>query len=71
MAISEKYGKINIIGIGDDEPVFIIRARDMLSEHAILTYKILASSHNLSIARDVEDVLDAFILWDGEKKMPD
>lgn len=71
MAISEKYGKINIKGIGDDEPVFIIRARDRLSEHSILMYKILASSHELPIAGDVEDALDAFLAWEGEKKMPD
>lgn len=71
MAISEKYGKITIIGIGDDEPVFVIRARDKLSEHAIRMYQTLASSHELSIAKDVEDALDAFLAWDGEKRLPD
>ncbi|MGB5159415.1 hypothetical protein [Desulfobacterium sp. N47] len=38
MAISGKYGKIDIPGIGADEPVFIIRAQDRLAVPAIEMY---------------------------------
>ena len=35
MAISGKYGKLDIPRIGKDEPVFILRAQDKLAEMAI------------------------------------
>lgn len=38
MAVSEKYGQIDILGIPDDEPVFIIRAKDALAVPATQDY---------------------------------
>ena len=35
MALSGKYGKLNIPRIGEEEPVFILRAQDRLAEFAI------------------------------------
>jgi len=31
MAVSGKYGKVSIPKIGDDEPIFILRAQDNLA----------------------------------------
>jgi hypothetical protein len=71
MAISKKYGKITIGKIGDEEPVFILRAQDKLAEPAIRMYKVLAASHGLSLANDLETSIDEFRKWGGKKKMPD
>jgi hypothetical protein len=49
VAISNKYGNINIPKIGDNEPVFILRAQDELAEHAIEMYRTLAASHGSSV----------------------
>lgn len=45
MAFSEKYGLLKIPGIPDDEPVFILRAQDMLSLPLINAYVYLADEH--------------------------
>jgi hypothetical protein len=39
MAISGKYGQIDIPKIGEREPVFILRAQDLLAGPAIELYK--------------------------------
>lgn len=36
MAISTKYGKVDIGNIGEEEPVFILRAQDKLAEAALM-----------------------------------
>jgi flavorubredoxin len=71
MAISEKYGKVAIPKIGDDEPVFIIRAQDKLAEPTIEMYRALVASHGSSLAEDLQKVIDAFRRWSGIKKIPD
>lgn len=71
MAISGKYGKINIAKIGADEPVFIIRAQDLLAVPSLEMYLTLAASHDLPLAKDVAKQIDAFRAWSGPKKMPD
>jgi len=38
MAIDLKYGKFDIEGIGENEPIFILRGRDLASTVAILAY---------------------------------
>ena len=48
MAIDSKYGKLNIPPIGDDEPVFILRARD--------PFAIGVIRHYLEAVRDVTEV---------------
>jgi len=45
MAISGKYGKVEVPGVGEDEPVFILRAQDRLALAAIKMYGALAESH--------------------------
>ncbi len=50
MAVSTKYGKICIPTIRSDEPVFILRAQDMIAEVSIEMYHILAVSHGSKLA---------------------
>jgi flavorubredoxin len=71
MAISGKYGKVDIPRIGNDEPVFILRAQDKLAEAAIEMYKALAASHGSPLAKDIQKEIDAFKNWGGRKKIPD
>lgn len=70
MAISGKYGRINIPKIGADEPVFILRAQDKLAESALVMYRALAASHDRPVAHALESEIDAFRKW-PTKKMPD
>ena len=71
MALSGKYGKVNIPNVGEDEPVFILRAQDNLAESAIEMYRTLAASHGSPVAHELQKEIDAFRRWGGPKKMPD
>ncbi len=71
MAISSKYGKVNIPKIGSDEPVFILRAQDKLAEATIGMYQILADSHGSKLADSLNREIEAFRKWQGAKKLPD
>ena len=71
MAVSTKYGKVNIPKIGDDEPVFILRAQDKLAETAIGMYKLLAASHGSKLADSLDREIKSFQRWPGVKKLPD
>jgi hypothetical protein len=71
MAVSGKYGKVNIPNIGEDEPVFILRAQDKLAEAAMVMYQALAASHGAEAAKGVETELEVFRKWEGGKKLPD
>jgi len=71
MALSGKYGKVDISGIAGDEPVFILRAQDMFAAAAIEMYKILVESHECSLASNLDKEIDAFRMWPGRRKMPD
>lgn len=71
MAISGKYGRITIPKIGEEEPVFILRANDQLAEAAIDMYRLLAKSHGLAIADGVATEIEKFRAWPGPKKLPD
>ncbi len=71
MAISDRYGKVNIPKIGADEPVFILRAQDKLAEPAIQMYQVLAASHGSALAKDLGKQIQSFQQWSGKKKLPD
>ncbi len=71
MALSGKYGRVSIPRIGDDEPVFILRAQDALAEPAIEMYQLLADSHKCELSPAVQKEIDSFHGWSGRKKMPD
>jgi hypothetical protein len=71
MAVSGKYGKIDIPKIGEDEPVFILRAQDRLAQGMIEIYKVLAASHGSSLGEQLDQEIENFRGWNGPKKMPD
>ena len=71
MALSGKYGKFDIPKIASEEPVFILRAQDALAVTAIRMYHLLAESHGLPLAGELEKQVDAFRKWQGKRKMPD
>jgi len=71
MAVSGKYGKFSIPKVGEDEPVFVLRAQDKLAATAIEMYRLLAASHDCKIAGDISKEIDNFEKWSGKRKMPD
>jgi hypothetical protein len=71
MAVSGKYGRISIPKIGEEEPVFILRAQDKLAQSMVEIYKVLTSSHGSSLAGDLDQEIDRFRRWTGQRKMPD
>jgi len=71
MALSGKYGKVEIPKIGAEEPVFILRAQDILAATAIQMYQLLADSHGCPLAKELEKGIQSFRKWTGPKKMPD
>jgi len=71
MAVSGKYGTVEIPNVGDEEPVFILRAQDKLAEPTIEVYKILATSHGASLAETIDAEVERFRGWKGAKKLPD
>ncbi len=71
MALSGKYGKLNITKIGENEPVFVLRAQDKLAGPTIEMYRLLVASHGGALAEKLQKEIDAFRQWSGPKKMPD
>ncbi|MFZ7127612.1 MAG: hypothetical protein ACOWWM_15760 [Desulfobacterales bacterium] len=71
MAVSGKYGKLEIPKIGEDEPVFILRAQDILAEGMVEIYKVIAALHDSSMTADLEKEIERFRKWTGKRKMPD
>jgi hypothetical protein len=71
MALSGKYGKLDIPRIGEEEPVFILRAQDKLAAPTIEMYRLLAVSHGRRLADAVQKEVERFRQWPGSKKMPD
>jgi hypothetical protein len=71
MAISTKYGKVDIPKIGSNEPVFILRAQDKLAEATIGMYRLLAASHVSKLTDSLDTEIEAFRQWTGSKKLPD
>ena len=71
MALSGKYGKLNIPKISEDEPVFILRAQDKLAKTMIQIYQLLVASRTCLMAKDLDKEIQAFEKWAGPKKMPD
>ena len=71
MAISGKYGKLDIPKIGEDEPVFILRAQDRLAPGVIKIYKVLVESHESAFGKQLDEEIERFNNWSGTRKMPD
>jgi hypothetical protein len=71
MAISGKYGKIDIPKIGDDEPVFILRAQDRLAQGIVEIYRVIAAMHDSPLTDKLDQEIERFRKWGGGRKMPD
>ncbi|MBA7486248.1 hypothetical protein ES707_21804 [subsurface metagenome] len=71
MALSGKYGRLDIPRIGEEEPIFILRAQDKLAEPTIEMYRLLAASHGCQLAEALYKEIESFRQWPGVKKMPD
>jgi hypothetical protein len=71
MAVSGKYGQVNIPKVGVGEPIFILRAQDKLAVAALEMYQALVRSHSSSLADTVKKEIERFERWGGPKKIPD
>jgi hypothetical protein len=71
VAVSGKYGKISIPRVGEDEPVFILRAQDRLAEGIVEIYKVIASLHDSPLVKELDKEIERFRKWKGPRKMPD
>ena len=70
MAVCERYGRLDIPLIEGEEPVFILRARDILAADAIRMYKLLAEAHGCDLGDVVERQIRLFSEWPGGKALP-
>jgi len=70
MAISGKYGKLNIPKVGENEPVFVLRAQDRLAAPAIQMYRALVSSHGVPLADSIQKKLRLFKNGRARRKCP-
>jgi len=70
MAWSRTYGKLNIPMIGENEPVFILRGRDVLAQSAIEMYRLLAEAHGCQVADAMASEISNFKEWTGERRLP-
>ena len=71
MALSGKYGSIEIPKIGNDEPIFVLRAQDKLAQGIVEIYKVLVASHDSPLANELDAEIERFKNWKGARKMPD
>lgn len=68
MAFDSKYGEVDIKGVPDDEPVFILRGQDLTATVALQMYSDIQIDH--AIKESVSLTIKRFQAW-GTKKMPD
>ncbi|MGC9324679.1 MAG: hypothetical protein ACP5G0_08035 [Desulfomonilia bacterium] len=71
MAVSEKYGTIDIPRVPEDEPVFVFRAQDLLTIPILEVYKTLLAVHGSPLAPELENEIQKFRVWERERKIPD
>lgn len=82
MAIDSKYGKISIPGIPDNEPVFVLRAKDSLAARGVEAYAVIVrkvartgkykerTAAGLAFADKIERAAEALKGW-SDSKLPD
>lgn len=71
MAISGKYGEIEIPAMDKNEPVFILRGKDKLAVAAMTMYRALAESHASPVVEGMDSEIERFKRWEGLKEIPD
>ncbi len=70
MALSGKYGGLDIPRIGEEESVFVLRAQDELAEPIIEIYRLLATCHGCQQPRRSKKEIEGCRQGQGIK-MPD
>ena len=70
MALSRTYGKLSIPMVEENEPVFILRGREVLAESAIEMYRLLAEAHGCQVAEALSREIMSFKEWTGERTLP-
>lgn len=70
MAHSVKYGRLDIAGIPDDEPVFVLRASDTVALAAITNYREMCMLVNCNVAHTdaIQQFLSDFEDWRSAHK---
>lgn len=63
MAKDKKYGQVDLPGVPDDEPVFILRAQDKLAVGIIARYRNAAAMSEAPGSTPTQEWLDSI---DGE-----
>lgn len=77
MSAESKYGNVvtEFGSIGQDEPVFLLRARDALAVKTVSDYWVRAVDAGCSDAfqDSLSDVMETFLAWqeENETKVPD
>ena len=71
MAKDRKYSDVDVEGIPEDEPIFVLRAQDVFAVATIKFYQGLRdSSGDLGGANDLYHTIAMFKSW-KPKKIPD
>jgi len=65
MAKSVKYGRLGIAGIPDDEPVFVLRAKDSVALAAVTMYREMCMLIGCTVAHTdaIQQLLTDFEDW--------
>lgn len=71
MAKDSKYGDIDVPGIPDDEPIFIIRAKDKSAPQAIMQYAETAITNGSPSSHAAECRLVAGGMREWQQRNPD
>ena len=71
MARDTKYKDVNVMGIPEDEPIFVLRAQDVFAVVVLKFYQGLRdSSGDAGGVNDLDYTISEFIHW-HTKKIPD
>ena len=71
MAKDRKYSDVDVEGIPEDEPIFVLRAQDVFAVATLKFYQGLRdSSGDLGGANDLDYTISMFRSW-KPKKIPD
>lgn len=71
MAIENKYGDVQVMGIPTDEPIFIFRAQDCFAGIILRLYQVMVrAAGRKEMAEKIDLSIARFDAWET-KKIPD
>ena len=70
MALSQVYGRLQIPMVGEDEPVFVIRAQDLLAESAMQIFRLPAEAHGCQAGPVLTKEISGFRQRQAERRLP-